>query len=54
MILNLVRELLGAVPSPGGNSSVNYDIIEYLVSALVLIFLLSLAYRMIISIFGRN
>lgn len=52
MLITLVRELLGSVPSAGTNY--NYDILEYIVAAVILIFMLSLVYRMIISIFGRN
>lgn len=49
MITQMVRELLGNVPSAGTNY--DYSILEYCVSGIVLIFLLALAYRMILSIF---
>ena len=49
MIRDMIRELLGTVPSAGTNY--DYSILEYVVCATVLIFLLSLAYRMIINIF---
>lgn len=49
MITSYIRELLGNVPSAGSNY--DYAILEYVVSATVLIFLLALAYRMIIAIF---
>lgn len=52
MIVTLVRELIGSVPSAGSNY--DYSVLEYIVCAVVLIFMLSLVYRMIISIFGRN
>lgn len=55
MIKTFVQELIGIVPSPQqGNTIYNYEIIEYMVCAIVLIFMLSLVYRMILSIFGRN
>lgn len=49
MIRDMIRELLGTVPSAGTNY--DYAILEYVVCATVLIFLLALAYRMIITIF---
>lgn len=49
MIRDMIRELLGTVPSAGSNY--DYAVLEYIVCATVLIFMLSLAYRMIISIF---
>lgn len=55
MLLQLVQELIGPVPNPQqGNTYYNYEIIEYIVCAIVLIFMLSLVYRMILSIFNRN
>lgn len=52
MITQYVRALLGSVPSAGSNY--DYSVLEYVVSATVLIFILSLVYRMIISIFGKD
>ena len=55
MLLTLVRELLGTVPQVQQGSTIyNYEIIEYLVCAIVLVFILSLVYRMILSIFNRT
>lgn len=55
MLLSLLREILGTVPAPQqGNTIYNYEIIEYIVASIVLIFMLSLVYRMILSIFNRN
>lgn len=50
MIKTYIQAIIGAVPSGGNN--VNYEIIEYIVSATVLLFCLSLGYRMLIKIFG--
>lgn len=49
MIRDMVRELLGTVPSAGSNY--DYAVLEYVVCGTVLLFLLALGYRMIISIF---
>lgn len=49
MLISYVRELLGNVPSAGSNY--DYSILEYVVSATILIFLVSLAYRFLISLF---
>lgn len=55
MLLTLLQEILGPVPNPQqGNTYYNYEIIEYIVAAVILIFMLSLVYRMILSIFNRN
>lgn len=50
MIKTYIQAIIGAVPTGGNN--VNYEIIEYIVSATVLLFCLSLGYRMLIKIFG--
>lgn len=50
MIKTYIQAIIGSVPSGGNN--VNYEIIEYIVSATVLLFCLSLGYRMLIKIFG--
>ena len=49
MITTYIRELLGNVPSAGNNY--DYSVLEYIVSATVLIFLCSLAYRVILTLF---
>lgn len=49
MIRDMVRELIGTVPSAGSNY--DYSVLEYIVCGTILIFLMSFAYRMIISIF---
>lgn len=55
MIQTLVRALIGNVPSyNSGSTQYVYDIVEYMVCAMVLIFLLMMAYRMITAIFGKN
>lgn len=55
MIQTLVRALIGNVPSyTVNNTSYVYDIVEYMVCAMVLLFLLMMAYRMITAIFGKN
>lgn len=49
MIKTYIQSILGNVPT---SSNVNYDIIEYIVCATVLLFCLSLGYRMLIKLFG--
>lgn len=49
MLIQYIREILGNVPSAGSNY--DYSILEYVVAATVLIFLVSLAYRFLISLF---
>ena len=49
MLITYIREILGNVPSAGSNY--DYAVLEYIVSATVLIFLVSLAYRFLISLF---
>lgn len=49
MLISYIRELLGNVPSAGSNY--DYAILEYVVAATLLIFLVSLAYRFLISLF---
>lgn len=49
MITQYIHDLLGSVPSAGSNY--DYAVLEYIVSATVLLFLLALGYRMLISIF---
>ena len=49
MINDYIRELLGSVPSAGSNY--DYSVLEYIVSATMLIFLVVLAYRLIINLF---
>lgn len=51
MLQTYIESILGTVPT--GNN-VNYEIIEYIVCATVLLFCLSLGYRMLIKLFGLN
>lgn len=50
MITEYVRQLLGSVPSAGSNY--DYSILEYMVSAMLLLFIMNFTYRMLLSIFG--
>lgn len=55
MIPTLIEALIGSPPNyTSGNTQYNYDVLEYMICAIVLIFMLSLVYRMIISIFGKR
>lgn len=45
MLITYIRNLLGTAPS-------GYEAVEYVIAGVVLIFLVSMAYRMIRSIFG--
>lgn len=47
MILTYLRNLIGNPPS-------GYEAVEYVIAGVVLIFLVSMAYRMIRSIFGGS
>lgn len=47
MILTYLRNLIGSPPS-------GYEAVEYVIAGVVLIFLVSMAYRMIRSIFGGS
>lgn len=49
MIITYLRELIGNVPSAGTNY--NYAILEYVIAGTVLIFIMALAYRLILHIF---
>lgn len=52
MLKTYIQAILGSVPTGGNNT--NYEIIEYIVCATVLLFCLSLGYRMLIKLFGLN
>lgn len=45
MILTYLRNLIGSPPS-------GYEAVEYVIAGVVLIFLVSMAYRLIRSVFG--
>lgn len=47
MILTYLRNLIGSPPS-------GYEAVEYVVAGVVLVFLVSMAYRMIRSVFGGS
>lgn len=47
MILSYLRNLIGNPPT-------GYEAVEYVIAGVVLIFLVSMAYRMIRSIFGSS
>lgn len=49
MLTDYVRSILGSVPSAGTNY--DYSVLEYIVSATVLLFILSLGYRMLMKLF---
>lgn len=44
-MIQYIRNLIGQPPS-------GYEAVEYVVSAIILIFMVSMAYRMIRSVFG--
>lgn len=45
IMIQYIRNLIGQPPS-------GYEAVEYVVSAIILIFMVSMAYRMIRSVFG--
>lgn len=51
MLVQYIREVLGTPPVIGNTS---YEVLEYMVSAAVLIWGLALGYRFILSIFGNK
>lgn len=50
MILDYLDTILGSVPSYSQYG--NYDIVRYVLGGIVLIFMVSLVYRMILTLFG--
>lgn len=49
MIITYLRQLIGTVPSAGSNY--DYSILEYVIAGTIVIFLISLGYRLILHIF---
>lgn len=52
MIIQWLDNLIGTLPVYGVQSTNQYEIVRYVIAGVVLIFMVSLVYRMIQSIFG--
>lgn len=52
MIINWLDTLIGDLPTYSSGSSYNYEIVRYVIAGVILIFMISLVYRMIQSMFG--
>lgn len=55
MIVDMLDQIIGALPSyaTAQNPTEYYSIIRYIIAGVVLIFLLSMMYRLFVAIFGR-
>lgn len=53
MIIDLLDQIIGTLPIYGSQSSNQYEIVRYVIAGVVLIFMLTLVYRVFIAIFGR-
>lgn len=53
MIIDALDQIIGALPVYGMQNYNQYEIVRYVIAGVVLIFMLTLVYRLFISIFGR-
>lgn len=53
MIIDLLDQIIGALPVYGVQNTNQYEIVRYVIAGVVLIFLMSLFYKLLIAIFGR-
>lgn len=53
MIIDLLDQIIGTLPIYGSQSYNQYEIVRYVIAGVVLIFMLTLVYRVFIAIFGR-
>lgn len=53
MIIDYLDQIIGALPVYGSSGYNQYEIVRYVIAGVVLIFMLSLVYRLFIAIFGR-
>lgn len=53
MIIDALDQIIGALPVYGVQNYNQYEIVRYVIAGVVLIFMLTLVYRLFISIFGR-
>lgn len=51
MIIGWLDQIIGDLPEITSNYNYNYEIVRYVIAGVVLIFMLSLVYRMIYTIF---
>lgn len=52
MIIQWLDTLIGTLPIYGTQNTNQYEIVRYVIAGVILIFMVSLVYRMIQSIFG--
>lgn len=53
MIIDLLDQIIGVLPVYGVQNYNQYEIVRYVIAGVVLIFLMSLFYKLLIAIFGR-
>lgn len=51
MIINWLNTIIGTLPTYGTTNTNQYEIVRYVIAGVVLIFMISLVYRMIYTIF---
>ena len=53
MIIDALNQIIGTLPIYGVQNQNQYEIVRYVIAGVVLIFMLTLVYRLLIAIFGR-
>lgn len=53
MIIDALDQIIGSLPIYGVQNYNQYEIVRYVIAGVVLIFMLSMVYKLFIAIFGR-
>lgn len=53
MIIDALDQIIGTLPIYGVQNQNQYEIVRYVIAGVVLIFMLTLVYRLFIAIFGK-
>lgn len=53
MIIDALDQIIGTLPVYGVQNQNQYEIVRYVIAGVVLIFMLTLVYRLFIAIFGK-
>lgn len=53
MIIDALDQIIGTLPIYGVQNYNQYEIVRYVIAGVVLIFMLSMVYKLFIAIFGR-
>lgn len=53
MIIDALDQIIGTLPIYGTQNYNQYEIVRYVIAGVVLIFMLSMVYKLFIAIFGR-